>query len=480
MSEAFVRELRAAALAGIPVVCVVTHEERRAAALVGEAFPGTRIATWTVQRGWGDDAVSKVPVHGVERASKAPAGEVRVMLDLHPWLDDAKVVRALRDVAAARRELPLVLVMPTASLPPELDRDARVLHLPLPDAAALTRALAVEKLDERWPPEVLGAMVRAALGLTLDEATRAFRLARAHAEPDAALQQVIAEKRGALRRSACLELLDADLTLDDVGGLEVLKQWLRSRVLAFDAGAHEFGLSEPRGMLVCGVQGCGKSLVSKATARVLGLPLVRLDFAEVFAAPAPEHAIHEATRAVEAVAPVVLWVDEIEKGLGAEAGDARHARVFGAFLTWLQERRAPVFVAATANDVERLPPELARRGRFDEVFFVDLPSPKERAQILSVHLRRRGRDVAAYPVEELTHPLEHWSGAEIEQMVSSGLFRAYASKQELTEEHLRAAARELVPLATLYEEKIQALRQWGQSRARRASADRRTIDLFGD
>jgi SpoVK/Ycf46/Vps4 family AAA+-type ATPase len=251
-------------------------------------------------------------------------------------------------------------------------------------------------------------------------------------------------------------------------------------VLAFDSGAHAFGLSEPRGMLVCGVQGCGKSLVSKATARVLSLPLVRLDFAEVFAQGSPEHAIHEAMRAVEAVAPVVLWVDEIEKGLGADANDARQVRVFGAFLTWLQERRAPVFVSATANDVERLPPELARRGRFDEVFFVDLPSTKERAQILGVHLKRRGRDPGGYPIEDLTRELEHWSGAEIEQMVSSGLFRAYAEKRQLTEDHLRAAARELVPLATLYEEKIQALRQWGQTRARRASADRRTLDLFGD
>jgi SpoVK/Ycf46/Vps4 family AAA+-type ATPase len=177
---------------------------------------------------------------------------------------------------------------------------------------------------------------------------------------------------------------------------------------------------------------------------------------------------------------VVLWVDEIEKGLGADANDASQVRVFGAFLTWLQERRAPVFVSATANDVERLPPELARRGRFDEVFFVDLPSTKERAQILGVHLARRGRDPAGYPVEELTRELEHWSGAEIETMVSSGLFRAYAEKSELTEEHLRAAARELVPLATLYEEKIQALRQWGQTRARRASTERRTLDLFGD
>jgi AAA+ superfamily predicted ATPase len=477
VADGFVTELRAAAQAGVPIVCVVTHEERRAVSLVGEAFPRTRVLEWTVTQGWTDDATVPSALGAIEHARLGPdTGSVRVMLDLHPWLTDARVVRALRDLAARPRGLPLVLVMPAAALPQELDRDVRVVTLPLPGAAALAGLYGSEGLDRRWPVD---AFVRAALGLTLDEARRAFRLARAVSDPDEALQGVIAEKRGALRRSACLELVDAEITLDDVGGLEVIKSWLQTRVLAFAGGAREFGLAEPRGMLVSGVQGCGKSLVSKAAARVLGLPLVRLDFAEVFAAVSPEHAIHEATRAVEAVAPAVLWVDEIEKGLGADAADARHARVFGAFLTWLQERRAPVFAAATANEVERLPPELARRGRFDEVFFVDLPSAKERSQILAVHLRRKGRDARAFPVDDIARELEHWSGAEIEQMVSAALFRAYAARGDLSADHLRAAARELVPLATLYEEKIQALRQWGQTRARRASADRRTLDLFG-
>jgi SpoVK/Ycf46/Vps4 family AAA+-type ATPase len=352
-----------------------------------------------------------------------------------------------------------------------------VLPLPLPDASTLSTELARELAALSPAPE---PFVRAALGLTLDEARRALTLARSAPGPEESMARIVAEKRGALRRSSCLDLIDADVALDEIGGLDVLKGWLRSRVTAFDPRARAFGLSEPRGMLVSGVQGCGKSLVSKATARVLSLPLVRLDFAEVFAAPSAEHAIAEAVRAVEAVAPVVLWVDEIEKGLGAGGADARHARVFGSFLTWLQERRAPVFVAATANEVEHLPPEFARRGRFDEVFFVDLPSPAERTQILAVHLRRSGRDPGYYPVEELARELEHWSGAEIEQMVKSGLFRAFADDSELAVAHLRAAARELIPLATLYEEKVQALRQWGQARARRASADRRTLDLFGD
>jgi AAA+ superfamily predicted ATPase len=479
MSEAFLEELRAAGTAAVPVVAIVTHEERRARALVAVAYRGKRILDWTSTHGWSDEAEAQDPVAALAHAQRSGAANaVRVMFDLHSWLGDARVVRALRDVVAAQLELPLVLISPTPALPRELDRDARVLALPLPDAAALARVLQAEIPQHEGAAP--GALVRAALGLTLEEARRAFRLARAASNPAAALRRVIDEKRGGLRQSACLELVDADVDFDDVGGLEVLKAWLRSRVLAFDDGAREFGLAEPRGMLVSGVQGCGKSLVSKATARILGLPLVRLDFAEVFAASSPEHAIHEAARAVEAISPVVLWVDEIEKGLGAGDGDAKHARVFGAFLTWLQERRAPVFVAATANEVERLPPELARRGRFDEVFFVDLPSPLERAQILTVHLRRRGRDPARFGVAEIARTLEHWSGAEIEQMVSAGLFRAYAERVELTEEHLRAAARELVPLATLYEERIQALRQWGQTRARRASADRRALDLFGD
>ena len=478
----FIQSLRAAAATGVPIVCVVTHEEARACAVVGEALRGARVLTWTATRGWTDDATAREPLAALERVARgAEAGVVRVMLDLHPWLADARVVRALRDVAATRREVPLILVMPAATLPPELDRDARVVSLPLPDEEALAAALDAE-LGQKASrnPATRQALTRAAIGLTLDEARRAFRLARAVPDAAEATQRVIAEKRGALRRSACVELVDAEVTLEDVGGLEVLKAWLTSRVLAFDAGAKAFGLAEPRGMLVCGVQGCGKSLVSKAAARVLSLPLLRLDFAELFASASPEHAIREATRAIEAVAPVVLWVDEIEKGLGSGGEDARHARVFGAFLTWLQERRAPVFVAATANEVDRLPPELARRGRFDEVFFVDLPSPTERAQILGVQLRRRGRDAGAFPVAELTADLEHWSGAEIENMVTAGLFRAYAAREDLKVDHLRGAARELVPLATLYEEKIQALRTWGKTRARRASADRKTLDLFGD
>jgi AAA+ superfamily predicted ATPase len=480
--ESFVAEVRAAIAARVPIVYIGTHEEQRALDLLTEAVGATRFTAWTATKGLDGDVSTLTPIAAIQ-APFTRERPVRILFDVHPYLSDAKVVRALRDFTRTVRSTGavLILVSPLPEIPAELDRDITVIDLPLPGPAEVG-ALYDQEMTRIQAPEGLTreAFTRAALGLTQGEIFRAFRLAAMCPDAETALARVVAEKQSTLRKSSTLELITADVALDDVGGLEVLKAWLRMRVLAFDEGARAFGLAEPRGMLVCGVQGCGKSLVSKAAARVLGLPLVRLDFADVFAMPSPEQALREATRVVEAIAPVVLWVDEVEKGLGEGTSDARQARVFGAFLTWLQERRAMVFVAATANDVERLPPELSRRGRFDEIFFVDLPNVKERQDILRLQLRRRGRDPAAFAVDALGESLEHFSGAELEQVVSSGLFRAYAKKRELSDLDLRAAAKETTPLAVLYEEKIQALRTWGRARARRASADRRTLELFED
>jgi len=482
VKASFIAEVRAAIAAKVPIIFVATHEEQRVTELLSEAVGATRYSTWTSTHGLDTDGAIISPVAAIQ-APFTRERPVRLLFDLHPFLDDPHVVRALRDFTRTVRPTGaiLVLVSPTPEVPPELDRDATVIELPLPGREEVG-ILYDQEVTRIQAPEGLtrDGFVRAALGLTQGEVFRAFRLAAMMPDAESALARVVAEKQSALRRSSTLELISADVALDDVGGLEVLKAWLRMRVLAFDEGARAFGLAQPRGMLVCGVQGCGKSLVSKAAARVLGLPLVRLDFADVFAMPSPEQALREAMRVVEAISPVVLWVDEVEKGLGEGTSDARQARVFGAFLTWLQERRAMVFVAATANDVERLPPELSRRGRFDEIFFVDLPSIKERQDILRLQLTRRGRDPATFAVDALAESLEHFSGAELEQVVTSGLFRAYAKHRELTDLDLRAAAKETTPLAVLYEEKIQALRAWGRARARRASADRRTLELFED
>lgn len=479
--ERFIADIRTAIGAGVPILYVVTHEEARARALIAEALGGSEhVASWTATRGLDADASLRIAALAIA-APFPPQKRVRVLYDAHPQLAEPHVVRALRDFALTAKGagVTMILVSPVVAIPIEIERDVTLIDLPFPDPIE-TGLLFDEELAPRAHDLRREVFVRGALGLTANEIARAFRLASEIDDPAAALARVVAEKRSALRRSSTLELIQSDVSLDDVGGLEVLKAWLKMRVLAFDDRARAFGLAEPRGMLVCGVQGCGKSLVSKAAARVLGLPLVRLDFADVFAMPSPEQALRDAMRVTEAIAPVVLWVDEVEKGLGEGTTDARQARVFGAFLTWLQERRSLVFVAATANDVERLPPELSRRGRFDEIFFVDLPSAKERQDILRLQLTRRGRDPKAYAVDALGEELEHFSGAELEQVVTGALFRAFARQHDLTDVDLRAAARETTPLAVLYEEKIQALRTWGKTRARRASADRRTLELFGD
>ena len=330
--------------------------------------------------------------------------------------------------------------------------------------------------------QVLDACVRAALGLTGSEAVRAFRKAwlaagRAGAEMPALVAR---EKRQALHRTPALTFHESSESLGDVGGLGELKAWLRERRQAFGDDARRFGLPTPRGLLLLGVQGCGKSLCAKAVAREWQFPLLRADLAAAFGDPnrTPELALREAIAVAESLAPAVLWIDEIEKGFAASDAEARATRTFGSFLTWMAEKRTPVFVVATANDVTRLPPELLRRGRFDELFFVDLPSARERLEILTIHLRKNGRDPAQFPLEALADQADRLSGAELEQVVCAGLYKAFAAGRDLADSDLSDAIQETVPLYETYEERIKELRNWARHRARAASVDGKMVDLF--
>ncbi|HEY3352093.1 MAG TPA: AAA family ATPase [Polyangia bacterium] len=482
-----VRELRRLIDAGFPLIYVITHEEERAVAAARAAAAGGAVRVWSLLHGYEDGIGGGDPYAAVHEAQGHPRPGLYVLLDLHPFLDQPRIVRALRDFATESpgTRKAAVLVMPRSVVPPELEKDVAILDLPLPTAAELTALLETERrahgpavTDADRPTLDADPAVRAARGLTTAEARRAFRLALAEAEAGAALRRIVDEKKRILIQSACLEFIDQPASLAQVGGLEALKAWVRARVRAFSDEARRFGLPEPRGVLLAGVQGCGKSLAAKAAAGTFRVPLVRLDFAAVFAAPSPEDTLRQALRAAEAMAPVVLWVDEIEKGVGGAKAGPTDARVFGSFLTWLQEKQAPVFVAATANDIEGLPPELARRGRFDDIFFVDLPAAREREEILAIHLRARGRDPADFPVAVLARELDQFSGAELEQVVIAALYRAFGRGAELEPGDLTAAAGEIVPLARTYEEKLAALREWASTRARRASADRRTLELF--
>jgi SpoVK/Ycf46/Vps4 family AAA+-type ATPase len=417
-----------------------------------------------------------------------------VLHDAHRILDDAVAVRRLRDLLpqmAARLQC-VVLMGPVLPLPAELEREAARVELPLPASDELERlfrrvhrGIPAEDEDEGLSPEqdeLLLRCVRGSLGLTASESKRVFRKAcsRTSGLVEATVDEVVREKRRVLGRTAAISFHEDSSDLDDVGGLSELKKWLRERGRAFGDKARAFGLPIPRGLLLLGVQGCGKSLSAKAVAREWQFPLLRLDLAAAFgsAETSPEIATREAMRVAEALAPVVLWIDEIEKGLSSSGGDARAARVFGAFLTWLSEKRSPVFVVATANDVAGLPPELLRRGRFDELFFVDLPSAAEREEILAIHLRKQGRDPQQFRLDELADQSERLSGSELEQVVASALYSAFSRDRDLEHDDLSDAITEAVPLYDTYEERVKELRDWARHRARPASVDAKVADYF--
>ncbi|MDP1919641.1 MAG: AAA family ATPase, partial [Myxococcales bacterium] len=325
--------------------------------------------------------------------------------------------------------------------------------------------------------EQADALVSAAHGLTIAEAENAFAKAIAtdNRLDSSDVKMLLDEKSQVVRKSGLLEYHATDQSLSDIGGLTSLKRWLNRRQGAFSEDARAFGLPEPKGVLLLGVQGCGKSLTAKCIASSWRLPLVRLDMGRIYSGiiGSSEENLRRAIRVVESLAPVVLWVDEIEKGLAGAGGGGNDtgvsARVFGTLLTWLQEKTAPVFVVATANRIDSLPPELLRKGRFDEIFFIDLPTPEERKEIFSLQLVRRGRNPAEFPLDELATSTEQFSGAEIEQAVVSGMYEAFADRVALEPRHLDIAIKDTLPLAVTMAEDIERLRHWARRRTRPAS-----------
>jgi len=489
MSAGCVEELQLLLRSGWRLVAFESFEEERALAAIERVARSLKRAClpFSVASGLaGGEGAGSLDA-GLRALAVREEPAVFVVLDAHRLLDDALAVRRLRDLlpVLTRRRQALVLLGPVVELPLELVREAGRVALPLPGAeelrTLLARVLEAESLPEP-DAEPREQAVRGALGLTAAEAARVFRKAlRERGALDAgAVTCVVREKRGVLRRNPALCFCDTESRLEDVGGLGELKRWLFERRRAFGEEARAFGLPHPRGLLLLGVQGCGKSLCAKAVAHAWRFPLLRLDLAAAFATrvQSPEAAMREATQVAESIAPAVLWIDEIEKGFAASAADPSASRVFGAFLTWLSEKQSPVFVVATANDVAGLPPELLRRGRFDDLFFVDLPSDAERAEILSIHLERRGRDPKQFRLDDLAAHTVHLTGAELEQVVSAALYGAFAASRDLQESDLLNAASDTVPLYDTYEERIKELRDWARGRARPASGDRRLADLF--
>ncbi|MBX3437489.1 MAG: AAA family ATPase [Planctomycetaceae bacterium] len=509
-------DLRIRILAGEVLLFLETYEEQRweeeLAALAGEVERG--LVVWSVTAGPQpplDSQAERVadPKAMLDQLAGYPREHLFLLKDFHPFFDDPCVIRKIRDLlgrlAAERKSL--LFVGPVANVPLELRKDAVVVELPLPGPDELRSALhdvlqSLSPAEQSLPIErrhtALGSplsalsssqedrLVRAVLGLTLSEARRAFARAlhRCESIDDGVFAQLVAEKRHMVAGSDLLEFFDLDDGVSDIGGLDGLKEWIAQRAEAFSADAQDRGVSHPKGMLLLGVQGCGKSLTARATARLLGFPLVRMEVANLLesARGRSEQNLRDALRVVETIAPAVLWLEEIDKafaGFEEEAAtDATMSRMTGRFLTWLQEHTAPVFVVATANNVSQLPPELLRRGRFDEIFFVDLPNYSERRQILGIHLQKRGWKPDKFDLDRLSNDTEGYSGAELEQIVNSAIIESHAGGRVVSQEDLDRERELLVPLSVTMEDEIFALREWARVRCRAATPEYRVLDVI--
>ena len=470
-----------------PLLSVQTHEEQRLcdALRLACAEQGRPFVILSVT----SDAVGDGPLALLEAIAQAPSEQVTAVLDFYPWLSKPTVERALRNQLSALEAEEKTVVFVSAEAPPMRALASDVVHfdLPLPDSEMLSRTLhtLVSRLDAQPAEALMERAVRAVSGLTEQAAKRALSRLCQHPQPwtDDVLDTLIEEKRRILRQTDLLEFVDTPPGLSTVGGLDVLKGWLSDREQAHGKEAQAFGLPTPKGLRWVGVQGCGKSLTAKAIADHWTLPLVRLEFGALFGeVGSAELNLRRVTRLAEALSPIVLWIDEIDKALAPaddQHGISEHARrVLASMITWLQEKTSPVFVVATANEVQRLPPELLRKGRFDEVFFVDLPNLAERKQILKIHLQTRGRDPSTLDLDTLARVSEQFSGAELEQAVIDGLFRAFKQRRTLQLEDVQKAIEATVPLSRTYEEPIKVLREWAKTRARHASSDERLSELW--
>ncbi|HVM60262.1 MAG TPA: AAA family ATPase [Verrucomicrobiae bacterium] len=499
----FQQELETLIRARYPILYVVTSEEMRVQNLI-VTIAGKRqkkVFEWSYSTGVVPagtsfqsqkhrNAATKDPLAALDQVIDQVEPAIYVFKDFHPFLtrNNFAVIRKLKDIALHLKNSykTVILISPTLEIPAELDKEVTVLNFPLPtrdDLGALLDGIIKDVKDVREVKIDLDEpgrdrLLQGALGLTLGEAENVFAkiMVKDGRLSGDDVQEVFSEKQQIIRKSGLLEYYATTNTISDVGGLAILKDWLLKRAVAFTEQARTFGLPAPKGVLLLGVQGCGKSLCAKAVSSLWQLPLLRFDMGRMFNSlvGSSEENVRKAISVAESVAPAILWVDEIDKAFaGAQASGSTDggttARVFGTFLTWLSEKTTPVFVVATANDISQLPPELLRKGRLDEIFFVDLPAEEERAEIFRIHIARRGRRPEDFDLKALAAGSEHFSGAEIEEAIISALYDAFYAGRDLTTDDVLEAMRQTVPLSKTMDEHLNRLRNWAEGRARNAS-----------
>lgn len=491
-------QLKTYVRARYPLVHIDSVEERRVEAAVNAVAKaldmGVRL--WSIVSGFtntGGESIEQIndPQGALASIGQTSGRILYVLRDFHPYLDgdnpaNVPIIRLTRELnkqlkSAEKADAKTVIFLgPRLKLPQELQAEIAVMDWPLPKADELSAALTevVESLPESLQenmPKDLDPIVQASRGLTLEEAQNTYARSIVTCKTlDPAI--ISAEKKQAVARSGAVEWIDPAGGLEAIGGLEVLKGWLLERKLGFTQAAREYGLPEPKGLLAVGPPGTGKSLSTIAAAVAWGLPIVRATADRMSGGIVGES--EDKTRKVfqicEAISPCVLHLDEVEKlfagaGGSGESDSGVGKKVFGMVLTWMQEKKAPVFVAATANDVTGLPPELLRKGRFDEIFFIDLPNDAERNAIWRIHIEKRKRDSDNFNVADLVLKSKLFTGAEIESVFESAMFTAFANGDEVTTDHVVAALEGTVPLAKTAEQKIKDVREWATGRAKFAS-----------
>lgn len=473
-------------------ICISTLEEDYALEVVRDVAMGLgrELWVWCAAGGLRDGLIAgSPPIGNTEGAAEAlrtvttrPGAAIYAMLDLAPHLQNAKALRCLRE--ALRRigdaEKSLILIDADGEPPPVVQGYATPFELSVPDIEETERLLreTLRHLNREHPIHIdiprsaLDVILRNLQGLSRRQIRQVVTdVVADDRRLDASdIGHTLAAKRRLVHRDGLLEYIEAPATLDEIGGLRQLKAWLRRRERALTEQAVAFGLEPPRGVLMLGVQGAGKSLCAKAIAAAWRRPLLRMDVGALYDkyVGASEKRLRDALQLAERMSPNILWIDEIEKAFASAAAQSTDGglskRLFGSLLTWMQDHRAAVFLVATANDIEALPPELLRKGRFDEIFFVDLPTQDVRGEIFAIHLRKRGRDPALFDLEALSVASDGFSGAEIEQAVISALHSAFSGGRDVTTADLVAAIQESPPLSVTMAERIAQLRAWAQGR----------------
>ncbi len=494
-------ELETYIQARYPLIYLISWEEDRVLKNLDDIAVRLRkkLFVWTQTQGLSNYVLPDQPDESksdpeviLNHIAQSQENAIYVLFDFHAFIENARIRRLLRDLSKILRKSnkTLILVAPTMVIPTELAKDIAVMDFDLPDirelGQAFNRALAIlnKRRDVKLEltPAISEKLLKAAQGLTLVEFENVLAKSIVHkkAIDEKTIQEVLQEKKQIIRKASTLEFFSPDENFEQVGGLESLKQWLTQRGEAFTERAEQFGLPTPKGLLLVGTQGCGKSLTAKAVAAHWNLPLLKLDVGSVFSGivGSSEANIRHAIKVAESISPCILWIDEIEKGFSGMASSnfsdgGTAARVFGSFTTWLQEKKKPVFVIATSNDISLLPPEMMRKGRFDEIFFVDLPDTSEREAIFRIHLTKRHRIPKDFNIPQLAQLADGFSGAEIEQAIISGLYEAFELNRELKTEDIAGQIKQTVPLSRMMAEQIGALRAWADKRARKASV--RTI-----